>query len=128
MPSTKKKGNKKSKTVKNTNLRKIREECSKMRDVCHKNLNRVLDTMVDESDKMTCQHLCKFAKCCVVMERLCECIESCCCNIENVSTSLKSEYKSRCKEIKSCCEKLLNCLPKSKSDYLRCKIIKKMCD
>ena len=111
--------------IKGKELYPLRKHCLTLGDCCHKNINRILDEMVDNKD--CAEELCKFAKCCIVLEKLCECICTCCCNGECVSSGMMSDYKMRCRMITNCCKKLMKKLSKEKCKYLRCDQITKMC-
>lgn len=111
--------------IKGKQLYKIHNHCSKLRDLCHSTVNRALDTTKEHSHCN--EELCKFIKCCVVCEKLCDCICCCCCNSECVGSGMMSEYKSQCKKMIQCCEKLVKALPKDKSSYLHCNKFINMC-
>ena len=95
------------------NLVKLREHCTELQIMCHKH--------PDHGD-----HLNKYAKLCIVMERLCEYISSSCCNQDKVSKHIICERKEKCIELCAICDKLCDVLPKDVIKYIRCKETSKL--
>ena len=106
-------------------LYKLNTHCTNLGGMCHKNINRILDSIKEHPH--CAGELAKFTKCCIILEKLCECICTCCCNADCVGTGLMSEFKGRCKIITHCCNDLKNKLPKEKCKYLRCDTFLNMC-
>ena len=106
------------------NLVKLREHCTELQIMCHKNINRILEMMVKHPDHG--DHLNKYAKLCIVMEKLCEYISSSCCNQDKVSKHIICERKEKCIDLCAICDKLCEVLPKDVIKYIRCKETSKL--
>lgn len=107
------------------NLNEMRINCSNLQICCHKNINRILELMVQHSEFS--QLLNEYAKKSLVLEKLCDYVCNCCCNNSGVSRHLQSELKQQCKSMSSICNKLIKTLPSNKSKYIRCDVVSKMC-
>jgi len=104
-------------------LYRMREQCTEIQLCCHKNVNRILELMGKHHDHAA--HLEKYAKLCLVLEKLCDYVSNCCCNQDSVSMHCFHELKSKCGAITRVCEDLLNHLEQDVAEYIRCQ---HMCD
>ena len=104
----------------------LNDECSMLQKTCHRTINRILELMVKHPEHG--KNLSKYAKMCMVMEKLCEYVCGCCCNDDNVSGHMMSELREKCIELKDIANVLHSELPKDKSVYIRCQIVVKLCD
>ena len=111
--------------IKGNALYPLNKHCSDLGHMCCKNINRILECIEDHPHCSS--ELCKFTKCCLVMEKLCECISCCCCNKDCVGSGLMSEFKQHCTTMTKCCETLQKKLSKEKAYYIKCNKIIKMC-
>lgn len=107
-------------------LYSIREDCSKLQEMSHININRILELMT-QHHKISVK-LKNYAKCCMVMEKLCDYICNCCCNADFVSDFSIAELLDKCLKMKNCCLELNNLLSKEKSEYIRCIKMISLCD
>ena len=109
------------------NVYKIKRDITNIQKCCHEVLNRVLDLMVKYPKH--CGHLNKYAKECLVMERLCDYICNCCCNAPTVSLHIMNECNEKCNGMIDICDNLIKCgLPNKECNYLRCDEMIKLCN
>ena len=106
------------------NLVKLREHSTELQNMCHMNVNHVLEMMVKHSEHS--EHLNEYAKLCLVIERLCEYIKTSICNHDSVSKHILNEKKEKCDELCAICAKLCEVLPKDVVKYIRCKETSKL--
>ena len=104
-------------------LYRMREQCTEIQLCCHKNVNRILELMGKHHEHAA--HLEKYAKLCLVLEKLCDYVSNCCCNQDSLSMHCVHELKSKCGGITKVCHNLLNHLESDVADYVRCQ---HMCD
>ena len=104
----------------------LNDDCFMLQKTCHRTINRILELMVKHPEHS--KNLSKYAKKCMVMEKLCEYVCGCCCNDDNVSIHMMSELREKCRELKDISNVLNSELPKDKSLYIRCEIVSKLCD
>jgi len=104
----------------------LNDECSMLQRTCHRTINRILELMVKHPEHS--KNLCKYAKKCMVMEKLCDYVCGCCCNNDDVSINMMKELREKCSSLKEIAFNLHNELPKDKSEYIRCQIMVKLCD
>lgn len=113
------------------NLHTLRKACVKIQSTCHKNVNRVLELMVDHSgfpqNSSTCEQLSQYCKCCLVLEKLCDYIHNCCCNADEISDHCLNELDMKCDRMCKCCEGLMAVLEPNQHEYIRCEIMHRMC-
>ena len=103
----------------------LREDCTELQLCCHKNINRVIE-MMSHYPKHS-KVLGKYAKLCIVLEKLCEYICSCCCNTDNVSNNILSEHKSKCNQMIAVCKKINSFIDRDDGKYIRCNDMIKLC-
>ena len=114
------------------NLHVLREHCTQIQLTCHKNVNRILELMVNHSsgskdNSSICGHLSQYAKCCLVLEKLCDYINNCCCNQDAVSQHSLRELNMKCSKISKCCKGLMKVLEKKEHEYIRCGMMHELC-
>lgn len=102
----------------NESLKKFREHIENIHLVCHKTVNRAIDTMTENSDEF--ELLSKFTKELIIMERLCEYLSSSICNSNKLSKYAYKEYVYKCEELKKINKKMVNTFEKDLYEYLRC--------
>ena len=106
-------------------LNKLREHCTECQICCHKTLNRAVDVL--SVQKVQAEHLARYVKELVVMEKLCEYICNLVCNSEKVSGYALKEYNYKCEELANICDKLKLFLDRETFKYIRCDTIMKLC-
>ena len=100
------------------NIYSLRESCEDLQLMCKHNLNRILECMTKHPEE--CEHLEKYAKKCVIMEKLCEYTACNCCNADSVSMLILKEHQQKSIEMVKICEDLKKVLSKEVCDYIRC--------
>ena len=103
----------------------LRESCEELESICKHNLNRILECMT--KNPKTCKHLEKYAKKCVIMEKLCDYTACNCCNADSVSILILKEHKQKCNDMVKLCKDLKKVLSKDVCDYIRCDKMIKLC-
>ena len=106
-------------------LHSFRTRCSSIQSCCHKNINRILELMVKHPNNS--KHLEKYAKLCLVNEKLCEYLCNCCCNSDKISKYMLLEYKEKCGEMSKLCKKLIGVLSAKDAKYVRCSELHSLC-
>ena len=106
-------------------LYKFRENCTECQLCCHKTLNRAVDVLSVQKEHT--EHLAKYIKEIVVMEKLCEYLCNLVCNSEKVSVYALKEYNYKCEELVNICDQLKLILDKETFKYIRCDTITKLC-
>ena len=106
-------------------LYKLRKDCTEIQLCCHKNVNRILELMGKHHEHAA--HLEKYAKLCLVLEKLCDYVSNCCCNQDMVSMHCFNELKSKCCGIAKVCSKLSEGLDHETAEYIRCKQMCHLC-
>ena len=113
-------------TIKGNGLYSFSEDCGHLQHDCSKNVNRILEKMVQHHD--CCDLLERFTKECMVLSKFCEYLCHSCCNSECISSHCLKELKSKAKQIKKTCAQIMKKMPKNDCMYIRCHTIPKLCD
>ena len=112
--------------MKGKSLYPLNDDCLMLQKTCHRTINRILELMVKHPDHS--KNLSKYAKKCMVMEKLCEYVCGSCCNDDYVSVNMMAELRDKCRELKEIANLLHSELPKDKSEYIGCQMLSKLCD
>ena len=106
-------------------LNGLRESCEDLQLMCKHNLNRILECM--PKNPKACNHLEKYAKKCIIMEKLCDYTACNCCNADGVSMLILKEHKQKCNDMVKVCKDLKKVLSQDVCDYIRCDKMIELC-